>query len=140
MRDFVQRRREAAAGRIAHQRAMRRPPPRPWRRPVRAAPRESERIRRLEVEVFALRHHRDAVIADRAGQQHLVAGRALSADRTSPRGTTPTPVVEMNTPSALPRSTTLVSPVTIGTPAAREASPMLCGDALQIGERESPPR
>ena len=37
---------------------------------------------------------------------------------------TPTPVVLMNMPSALPRSTTLVSPVTIGTPAAAAASPM----------------
>jgi hypothetical protein len=39
-----------------------------------------------------------------------------------PSGTTPTPVVVMNTPSPLPRSTTLVSPVTMGTPAARAAA------------------
>ena len=37
-------------------------------------------------------------------------------------GTTPTPVVVMNTPSPLPCSTTLVSPVTMGTPASRAAA------------------
>jgi hypothetical protein len=49
-------------------------------------------------------------------------GRARSPEISIPSGTTPTPVVVMNTPSPLPRSTTLVSPVTIGTPAARAAA------------------
>ena len=49
-------------------------------------------------------------------------GRARSPEIRMPGGTTPTPVVVMNTPSPLPASTTLVSPVTTGTPASREAA------------------
>ncbi len=52
-------------------------------------------------------------------------GRAASLVSTTPGGVTPTPAVEMNTPSALPRSTTLVSPVMTGTFATRDAAPML---------------
>ena len=51
-------------------------------------------------------------------------------------GTTPTPVVVMNTPSPLPCSTTLVSPVTTGTPALAPPRPSI-DDALQLGEREA---
>ena len=50
--------------------------------------------------------------------------RALRPLTDTPGGSTPTPVVLMNTPSPLPFSTTLVSPVTTGTPASRAAWPI----------------
>ena len=53
-------------------------------------------------------------------------GRAFAPDTSIPCGTTPTPVVLMNTPSPLPCSTTLVSPVTTATPASRAAAAIDC--------------
>ncbi len=79
----------------------------------------------LESQVLALREDGDAVIAERAADKDGVAGRGLVAGNSTPAGTTPTPVVVMNTPSPLPFSTTFVSPVTTGTPASREARAML---------------
>ena len=51
-------------------------------------------------------------------------GRAWLADKRTPSGTIPIPVVLMNRPSPFPFSTTFVSPVTIATPAAAAACAM----------------
>ena len=66
--------------------------------------------------------------------------RAFRPLTETPGGSTPTPVVLMNTPSPLPCSTTLVSPVTTGTPASRAAAPMLCTMRCTSGQRVAPLR
>ena len=124
MRDFIQRRRQAAAGGIAHQ-ADRRAGGFDHDRDKIMQRRGVGQHLRFKRKILPLRHDGDAVIADRARQQNDVAGARPVARKIKPAGTTPTQAVEMKTPSALPRSTTLVSPVMIGTLAAREASPML---------------
>ncbi len=48
-------------------------------------------------------------------------GAAALIESERPRGTMPTPVVVMKTPSPLPRSTTFVSPATKATPASAQA-------------------
>src|ERR1035438_7575828 len=51
-------------------------------------------------------------------------GRTSAGERRTPSGTSPMPVVLMNTPSPLPFSTTLVSPVTISTGMSSAARPI----------------
>src|SRR5947209_3144712 len=54
----------------------------------------------------------------------LSPGRIDAGESLRPAGTTPTPVVVTNMPSAAPLGTTLVSPVTICTPALAAAAAM----------------
>ena len=73
----------------------------------------------LEPEVVSDRHHRHAVVADRAGDHDRVAG-AKPGVAHHPRAS-PTPVVLMTRPSTSPRRITLVSPATIVVPASSHA-------------------
>ena len=97
--------------------------------------RVSETIVGVELELAAREHDRGAVLADRAGEQDPVAGRARA--RSAARGSRrPSPVVVMYIPSAWPRSTTFVSPPTIATPAASAAR----GDRVDLGAQRRPRR
>ena len=111
-RQLVERGGDAAAGGVAHAvqigarglRAAR-------RRPATASACPSGSAA-SQLEFAAREHDRHAVFADRAGDEHAVAGpqtagataRAARVDRS------PTPVVQTYMPSAWPCSTTLVSP------------------------------
>ena len=87
---------------------------------------------RLKIEFSARQQNRDAVIADRSGEQNLIAGpHRARINRHAGRGR-PMPVVVMYMRSALPCSTTLVSPPAILTPAARAAPAMARTSASRI--------
>jgi hypothetical protein len=65
----------------------------------------------FEFQIFALRHDRHVMVADRPLKIFVPPGRARSAAMVTARSISPMPVVVAKTLSPLPRLTTLVSPV-----------------------------
>ena len=136
LRELVQRRRQTAAGRVAHPAELR---AELEQRGGQLVHRRGVALERgLEPELAAGDEHGEAVVADRAGDEDAVARpRPRRARARRPARTSPTPAVVTNRPSALPRSTTFVSPATTATPAASAARAIERGDPAQVGDGEA---
>ena len=123
-RQFVERSGDAAARRIAHPANAAADGVRQRLHQRKHGARIGAEVR-FQIEFAARQQDGDAVIADGAGEQNLVAG----PDRRGARGCTPgiggrCRTVVMYMRSALPCSTTLVSPPAMTTPARRAAAAM----------------